>query len=56
MIFHFVKIMDRWEVFNEKTKKIRLDVKICWGQFLKYDTKIWGLIGQTNVKNVILES
>ena len=52
MIFHFVKIMDRWELFNEKTPKTRLDAKICWGQFLKYYTKIWGLIGPKNVKNL----
>ena len=45
MISHFVKILDDLKSFNEKTPKIRFDALICLGQFLKYDTKIWELIG-----------
>ena len=43
MISHFVKIMDDLKLFNEKTPKIRFDALIFLGQFLKYDTKIWGV-------------
>ena len=51
MISHFVKIMDDLKLFNEKTPKIRFDALICWGQFLKYDTKKYGvLIGPKNVE------
>ena len=39
MIFHFVKIMDDLELFNQKTPKNRFDDAIFSGQFLKYDTK-----------------
>ena len=42
MIFHFVKIMDDLELFNQKTSKIRFDDDIFLGQFLKYYTKNMG--------------
>ena len=42
MIFHFVKIMDDLELFNQKTPKIRFDDAILFGQFFKYDTKNMG--------------
>ena len=51
MIFHFVKIMDDLELFNQKTPKIRFDDAILLGQFLKYDTKnMGGLRGPKNVE------
>ena len=42
MISHFVKIMEDLELFKGETPKIRFDDAICWGQFLKYDTKNMG--------------
>ena len=50
MISHFVKFMDDLKLFTGKTPKIRFDDAIFLGQFLKYDTKIWGLRGPKNVK------
>ena len=37
MIFHFVKIMDRWELFNQKKTKNTLR----WWDFVGANTEIW---------------
>ena len=50
MISHCVQIMDDLKLFTGKTPKIRFDDAIFLGQFLKCDTKIWGLRGPKNVE------
>ena len=51
MISHFGKIMDDLELFHQKTPKIKFDALIFWGQFLKYDTKIWGVKRSKKCRN-----
>ena len=51
MIFHFVKIMDDLELFNQKTPKIRFDDDIFFGVIPEILYKKYGgLIGQKNLK------